>query len=1556
MANQEPHVSSYEKGMHKDLNVETIPSQAYEDAQNFRLFTSGDGASLGGIQNVKGTKLVHNLPDGERVIGSTQLRDALIIFTAQTSGTEGQAGKIYKVEFNFQDETVDVSLIYENEGLKFSAAYPIEALAVFETRFIQRVYFSDFQNPTRVINIADPNVQDLPIGSLSMFPKPPVKKPNINAILGGGTLPSGLYQYTYYLVTPGGQKTTTAPPSYQIHIVTDSEETGNTSLYDGDFTAPGETINSTKSVVVDVDTSTLTPGQYETIVFVAIYIPEFGAQPILYEFDNRLLTEDSIISVTHTGTEEVGDIPFEEFVSERYAFYTNKTFAAKDNILFVGNVKTPSFVLSSEISNGLLTKRYKADQSTYNDPYVNPFNDETGVAYGENLTGDYEYWAANYQYMFQQDGTTIGGESPFVKYKFTLEHQWGSNNSLYGNIPNSGGNYDYSLVPGITDTNKSFRNFASPYNRFLRGYKRGETYRFGIVFYSKVTGDPSPVYYIGDIKFPEMSQKFGTEMPGGELEIINPENLELTGQYFDHYAVSKRVPGVDKSVLYTLGIQFDFNFPAEITDNISHFQVVRTKRTQTDKTRLAQGVVNKYYNMNVNELKEAPGAGAFGRWGDNESILGSILLAPIAEMTSVYGHLNRYSSHNNQETDGGAEYKGEHGKYGLGHIFPSISQPFDAGYDGGDPYSWYVYYQSMFSTSLVLNFYSPEISYEYGIPGFNQGQDYFKSVGLFADTVKQQSQGSSFGPNKWGSIKRLRPSDVDQLTGVQALRPYLGADSYNSGDFFKFETYDSNADSEREFKTLARSTDRLDKLGITDAPIPAHLLIESEEKIKGWRILRGLSFRRDTPFNVAGIPIFKTAFETGNPFGYFTKQARLAKDGKSLVAVLDGDITNADDFFTKGRFVGKTLEFDSQNNPDAENGYNVAPSFDFEQPGEGNAFIVDYVRKLNEQYGGVGEDAVSLNTFIACSDPIPAEVDNAKVFQGDIFVTMYEFMKNFWNNDYSDGLVLGEPALDSGVDQAWNGDNSSTYEVVTIPVETTINIEVDSGTKYSEGATLEGVSYRTQEYQTSLARFNDTTGGKNRLFHQYDPIYSEEQVSKFFIPLPVGQATPEVNFDVRTYYSGTKQLGEDIDSWSQYGLFNFKDIDTQYGPLNRLINFKDEIFGFQDNAVVSYQINTRELIASEQGSPLTLGTGTGIQDYMYLSTQYGSINQYGILKTDNAIYFIDANRQKFFAIAGKGVTDISETKGLNNYLRTNLKGLATLTREQGGDNPLLGIGSHLGYDPVNKEVLITVLGNRSGYNLDTNYGLNNAFEQSAFSPEVEVIVVNGQLYTAVQGAEFTNELSQTFLELAQDSTITPLQPLPMPVTRFTNSISNLLRATSIGGFTAVFSEPLTVFSSFYDQVPTHYAIGNKKVLSPDPANFDKLHLLDSGDYGKFFSMDPKDSSITITVNGQPLINKILRFIEYNSIVKDNDDLIQELGLSSIRIFNDYQDSGIVQLDARQKRRFRKWRVKLPRDQKSNNQLGRFRGTYFNVTFYFDNSVNLSLMLERLVSHFDIQMY
>ena len=129
MSNQKPHITSYEKGMNKDINVESMPENIYVDALNFRLFTSGDGASVGGIHNIKGTKLVHRFYDDERVIGTTQLRDGLIVFTAVSAGPPS-TGRVYKIEFDFVEDTINLTLIYESDDLEFTAEAPIEAIAI----------------------------------------------------------------------------------------------------------------------------------------------------------------------------------------------------------------------------------------------------------------------------------------------------------------------------------------------------------------------------------------------------------------------------------------------------------------------------------------------------------------------------------------------------------------------------------------------------------------------------------------------------------------------------------------------------------------------------------------------------------------------------------------------------------------------------------------------------------------------------------------------------------------------------------------------------------------------------------------------------------------------------------------------------------------------------------------------------------------------------------------------------------------------------------------------------------------------------------------------------------------------------------------------------------------------------------------------------------------------------------------------------------------------------------------------------------------------------------
>jgi hypothetical protein len=114
-------------------------------------------------------------------------------------------------------------------------------------------------------------------------------------------------------------------------------------------------------------------------------------------------------------------------------------------------------------------------------------------------------------------------------------------------------------------------------------------------------------------------------------------------------------------------------------------------------------------------------------------------------------------------------------------------------------------------------------------------------------------------------------------------------------------------------------------------------------------------------------------------------------------------------------------------------------------------------------------------------------------------------------------------------------------------------------------------------------------------------------------------------------------------------------------------------------------------------------------------------------------------------------------------------------------------------------------------------------------------------------------------------------------------------------------------------------------------------------------------SISLVINPNADINKVLRFLEYNSIVRDDAKVIdRNATITAIKIDTQYQTTGKVPYStSRIKRRFDKWRVKIPRDLTTQ---GRLRSTYFIVTLYFDNSNNKELIMNRLLSYYDSQMF
>ena len=1661
MSNQEPHINDYKDGLNKDFNSESFPKTAYEDAHNIRLFTDGNGASLGAIHNVTGNKkiaeiavLLPELPFEIEIIGVCQLRDSLIVFLTENSTTEGGHGYIVELDFNFQttiDTQTNASLIYDSDCLKFSKLHPIEAIAMHENANYERVYFTDYENPTKSINIRDGLVNTYHCSSLNFFPNPGVSRPIIENITYGGSLEQGIYSYAYYFTSAGGNTTVISPISTQIHIVKDGDNTEpTTNSYKG--TPEGivdEEVTTGKQVAVRIPLDALSPGTYETVSLIALHVSSFGELPIVTEVvSENILGNTNEIILVHSGTETGAQIVvFEEFITGNVPFKTNKTFGIKDNVLFCANIKGYDLNIPDDIKEGLKTYRYLQDSGSTHldasglpDVYNNPFNDESGSKFGQE-TADYTVWLNQYQYKYRENSSILGGNGEFINYKFTLERMEGdsSPNGSFSVASAYNQNQAFETIDledGTTYINKSFRNLASPYKRFLRGYKRGETYRFAIVFYNQ-SGAVSSAQYIGDIKFPEISDRCSSVVGttyGGQSLYHFPVSLS---RGYDGTTGSTDNPKY--SDLYSLGLEFSVTLPEDfiLNNNISHYQIVRCKRKDTDKTRIAQGVVSKWY-VPANDPKIAA-----------DIVDDRKLFYPVAELQDIPGHLNRYQVNTGNEgsgpfdtlsldEDGGEqsdlfEYGASNATPGgitgfngilappnadSGHGFTmnpdintdsktGIGYSYDNASDRRNIIETSVTYQSAASSPNIVSFFCPEMTFNHFVPALLHGVDYLKTVGYLTYTTKfnRDSRHKPFGTSveahtynittssmgvftQWGhtfySIEDGDRGTMEEATAIsdvgetfqnnrKAYRPQLGAgnDSILDNSHANYPRYDDVFESGREIMTKAGQTSPLNclTLHLSDHH-DLHLSESNFEKIEEMKPMAPKTYA-NTPFTTVGsFKCRNLAYEVGNIHIEGAERTRMARHGTHLLCAL-GTPSQSEAWGTSngsGQFIANDSRWGAIGGSHSKN---LA----------GSAFLIDYVRRITGQYGGNGEQPVSSNTFFSTSGPIrlsQTDIDteeisaiataNCRVFEGDIFVTHYKFFKNFWNWHFDNQMDFEESQEQEA---AFNMSLSSTHERVSIPIETTINTELNAGEDGWEGGTFHPgddppTSHGLQEHKDYYGVTNTINNGTTKAF-DYNPVFTEDQITKLHFTEPPG-FKPTNSFDVRTYASHTKILGESGDSFTKFGLLSYRDLDPTYGPINRLINLKDELVSIQDDAIGVFLINTREMTTSESGSLVTLGTGEGVQDFNYITTKNGGIHQYAAVVSDGIGYILDAKRKALIILKGVKSTDLSKALGLNDYLNENIGGIMLLTKEQGGDNPLIGIGATMGYDLLNKEVLVSLFDNKVGYNLNNSYGVN-AFtnitpagpQSILFSSGIETFFFNGDRYTpetALQsyptplylfgpGFDFTvlEDLNiEALIELPSD-----WKSLVKVAIGEDHSIPSSLAGT--GGSTFVFSETVQKFTSFYSFLPKIYSNHNRNLFSSPLENSDsKLFIHNEGDYGRWYGQ-VSDTSISFIVNSSALINKILRFIEYNCIVEDeNGNVTQSTGLNRIRIENDYQDS--QELDIDQVHRFRKFRVKLPRDEEG----GRFRGTFFKISLFFDNSVNLSLTLQRIISFFDIQSY
>lgn len=426
---KEPHVVT---GMSRDSAAsKQNPNLAY-DARNIRITTKDGKNSVLAVTNERGTKRL-NITSGTILgtpIGSAVIDDYIIIFTH--SDTDTTKDHIYRCEISGDNVTI-ATVFSGNAG--FALDHPIETLPAYENKDIQKVYWVDGLNQPRVVNIKNNNLEDSDIlnfsRELALHEIFRVKK-----FSTGGEFPTGTVQYAFSYYNKFGQETKLVDVSPLYYLAPQANGLDATSIAHCSFEItinwPDDTFEYLRLYAIVRTSANAIPqcrivGDYP--------VPEYNS------LSKIVATDDGIKGRTFPA----GSMYFiggDQLVAG--------TIAAKDNILFLGNIKLTSpnvgdIMLDASHDVKYYVRRYAAN--------ISGSATEFGNAIG-TITLNY------LNYADPDSGANTSAPTSLNKY------------------------YDYNQ-----DNNRSSYK--------IRRFKFGETYRLGFIAQYK-NGQWSEPIWIGD--------------------------------------------------------------------------------------------------------------------------------------------------------------------------------------------------------------------------------------------------------------------------------------------------------------------------------------------------------------------------------------------------------------------------------------------------------------------------------------------------------------------------------------------------------------------------------------------------------------------------------------------------------------------------------------------------------------------------------------------------------------------------------------------------------------------------------------------------------------------------------------------------------------------------------------------------------------------------------------------------------------------------------------------------------------------------------------------------
>lgn len=195
-----------------------------------------------------------------------------------------------------------------------------------------------------------------------------------------------------------------------------------------------------------------------------------------------------------------------------------------------------------------------------------------------------------------------------------------------------------------------------------------------------------------------------------------------------------------------------------------------------------------------------------------------------------------------------------------------------------------------------------------------------------------------------------------------------------------------------------------------------------------------------------------------------------------------------------------------------------------------------------------------------------------------------------------------------------------------LPFESSINMNLLMGDTFSNSRS---VYMQMTPIQMGSYHVQD------RPYFSYNTVYSAQQSAMIFTPEAPHKSSNTHNN--RIYVSQAKTNGEVIDSWTQFKVADYLDVDSSYGDITNLRSFQDKLFFWQRDALGIASTNERSIITDDNSDQLVLGSGTLLSRFDYVTNKYGdsTLNDKSIVITPAKLYWYDKSRNELIGFDGQ---------------------------------------------------------------------------------------------------------------------------------------------------------------------------------------------------------------------------------------------------------------------------------------------------------------------------------